>query len=174
MTNFFRRIRKKLADDKKPIKYVRYAIGEIILVVIGILIALQINNWNEHNKLEAEEIEMLNDFKTSLETDLININRNIIRGNIAKSSMEIILNHLEGDLGYSDSLKLHFSNITDTWTSELNASVFESLKSEGLTLISNKELRHDSVILYDDLRIGQKERNIRYRDLMDQGSANIL
>ncbi len=40
-----------MADDNKPLKYARYAIGEIVLVVIGILIALQINNWNEANKL---------------------------------------------------------------------------------------------------------------------------
>ncbi len=39
-----------MADDNKPLKYLKYAIGEIILVVIGILIALQINNWNELRK----------------------------------------------------------------------------------------------------------------------------
>ena len=50
MIKFFRRIRKKLADDNKPMKYLRYAIGEIVLVVIGILIALSINNWNEQRK----------------------------------------------------------------------------------------------------------------------------
>ena len=57
MINFFRRIRKQLADDNKPLKYARYAIGEIVLVVIGILIALSINNWNEqrkNNNLERE------------------------------------------------------------------------------------------------------------------------
>jgi len=47
MIPFFRKIRKKMADDNKPLKYMRYAIGEIVLVVIGILIALQINNWNQ-------------------------------------------------------------------------------------------------------------------------------
>lgn len=50
MINFFRRIRRKLADDNKPLIYFRYAIGEIVLVVLGILIALQINNWNEERK----------------------------------------------------------------------------------------------------------------------------
>jgi len=50
MIPFFRKIRKKMADDNKPMKYMRYAIGEILLVVIGILIALQVNNWNEINK----------------------------------------------------------------------------------------------------------------------------
>jgi len=52
MINFFRRIRRKLADDNKPLKYMRYAVGEIVLVVIGILIALQINNWNEQNTIQ--------------------------------------------------------------------------------------------------------------------------
>jgi hypothetical protein len=47
MINFFRKIRKQLADDNKPLKYARYAIGEIVLVMIGILLALQVNNWNE-------------------------------------------------------------------------------------------------------------------------------
>ena len=46
MINFFRKTRKKLADDNKPLKYMRYAFGEIILVVLGILIALQIKNYN--------------------------------------------------------------------------------------------------------------------------------
>ncbi|WP_299164811.1 DUF6090 family protein, partial [uncultured Eudoraea sp.] len=55
MINFFRRIRKKLADDNKPLKYMRYAIGEIVLVVIGILIALSINNWNDYRKDRIEE-----------------------------------------------------------------------------------------------------------------------
>ena len=50
MISFFRKIRKKLADDNKPVKYLRYAIGEIVLVVVGILIALQVNNWNEVRK----------------------------------------------------------------------------------------------------------------------------
>jgi len=50
MIPFFRKIRKKMADDNQFFKYSRYAIGEIVLVVIGILIALQINTWNEERK----------------------------------------------------------------------------------------------------------------------------
>lgn len=54
MINFFRQIRKQLADDNKPLKYARYAIGEIVLVVVGILIALQVNTWNEVKKTEVK------------------------------------------------------------------------------------------------------------------------
>jgi len=59
MIPFFRKIRKNLADDNKPIKYMRYAVGEIALVVIGILIALSINNWNEERKISSKEHKML-------------------------------------------------------------------------------------------------------------------
>ena len=59
MIPFFRQIRYRLAQDNHFFKYSRYAIGEIVLVVIGILIALQINNWNEERKLRNEEISAL-------------------------------------------------------------------------------------------------------------------
>ena len=55
MIPFFRKIRKKMADDNRPLKYMRYAVGEIVLVVIGILIALQINTWN-NNRIEINSI----------------------------------------------------------------------------------------------------------------------
>ena len=51
MIKFFRKIRQNLLIENKTVKYFKYAIGEIILVVIGILIALQINNWNENRKV---------------------------------------------------------------------------------------------------------------------------
>ena len=59
MINFFRKTRKKMADDNKPMKYMKYAIGEILLVVVGILIALSINNWNEERKNDLIEKELL-------------------------------------------------------------------------------------------------------------------
>ncbi|MFD2588055.1 DUF6090 family protein [Croceitalea marina] len=59
MIKFFRKIRQNLLSEGKTTKYFKYALGEILLVVIGILIALQINNWNEVNKKDAEEREYL-------------------------------------------------------------------------------------------------------------------
>ena len=52
MMKLFRKIRKRLAAENKPIEYLKYAVGEIFLLVIGILIALQINTWNEQRKRE--------------------------------------------------------------------------------------------------------------------------
>jgi len=62
MIKFFRHIRKSLLMENKTGKYLKYAIGEIILVVIGILIALQINNWNENNKASKIEHDYLTKF----------------------------------------------------------------------------------------------------------------
>ena len=71
MINFFRRFRKKLADDNQFMKYSKYAIGEIVLVVIGILIALQINNWNENRKTEIQIKKSLTALKSDLKQDMI-------------------------------------------------------------------------------------------------------
>jgi len=63
MLHFFSKMRYKLAAENKVAKYLRYAIGEILLVVIGILIALQVNNWNEHRKTKIEEKKFLKQLK---------------------------------------------------------------------------------------------------------------
>jgi len=75
MIKFFRKIRYDLMEKNKTGKYLKYAIGEIILVVIGILIALQINNWNETSKNEREQIVFLNNLKNDLNNDLIQLDQ---------------------------------------------------------------------------------------------------
>jgi hypothetical protein len=74
MIPFFRKIRKTLADDNKPLKYLRYAIGEIVLVVIGILIALQVNNWNELRKTNNENIGLIKVLESELESNILMAN----------------------------------------------------------------------------------------------------
>lgn len=69
MLKFFSRIRQNLLNENRFSKYLLYAIGEIILVVIGILIALQINNWNENRKHKKAEMEFLSGIKNDLQED---------------------------------------------------------------------------------------------------------
>jgi hypothetical protein len=69
MIKFFRKIRQKLLSENKFTKYLIYAIGEIILVVIGILIALQINNWNEQRKEQKTQISLLINLYENLGAD---------------------------------------------------------------------------------------------------------
>tara|TARA_B110000503_G_scaffold7840_1_gene10674 strand:- start:202 stop:906 length:705 start_codon:yes stop_codon:yes gene_type:complete len=75
MIKFFRKIRQNLIMENKTGTYFKYAIGEIVLVVIGILIALSINNWNETNKNEREQIVFLNNLKNDLKNDLIQLDQ---------------------------------------------------------------------------------------------------
>ena len=70
MLKFFRKIRQNLLLEGKTGKYFKYAIGEILLVVIGILIALSINNWNENRKTASEEQLLLKDLQIDLQSNL--------------------------------------------------------------------------------------------------------
>ena len=95
MIKFFRQIRYRLMTKGDTSKYFRYAIGEILLVVIGILIALQINNWNEARKTRAKEVELLKDFQNGLQFDIYQLDSIIAHYARAKVSINKVLDHLE-------------------------------------------------------------------------------
>ncbi len=103
MIRFLRNIRQKLAAENNVAKYLRYAIGEIALVVIGILIALQINNWNELRKQSIAETEFVEGVKKDLTQD--------------KQYIELILKQMEPRieafdlLNNKELLKTHNENI---------------------------------------------------------------
>ena len=78
MIKFFRRIRRKLLDEGKLRSYLIYAIGEILLVVIGILLALQVNNWTERKKNIREEKIILKEIADNLKIDIEDFQRNLI------------------------------------------------------------------------------------------------
>lgn len=59
MIKFFRKIRYNLMESRKTSQYLKYAIGEIFLVMLGILLALQVNNWNEHRKSQVKELNLV-------------------------------------------------------------------------------------------------------------------
>ncbi len=75
MIKFFRRIRQNLLTENKFSKYLIYAFGEIFLVVIGILIALSINNWNENEKSRDREKLLLTNLKEEFNFNLIQLNQ---------------------------------------------------------------------------------------------------
>ncbi len=77
MLKFFRKIRQRLLSESKFSKYLLYAVGEIVLVVIGILIALQINNWNEAKKEQAILNASLTSVRINLQEDIRNLNTQI-------------------------------------------------------------------------------------------------
>jgi hypothetical protein len=174
MINFFRKTRKKLADDNKFLKYSRYAIGEIALVVIGILIALSINNWNEERKLKVQEINILHNFQESLQADLQIFKLSIDQHKRVIKSINFLLNYMERDLVYQDSLKYHFGNTTHIWQFNVDEGVFESLKSKDLNLISNEGLRRKLLYLYGSAREAMARGQDKYRDMLDDAATNLF
>ena len=95
MIPFFRKIRKKMADDNKPLKYIRYAIGEIILVVIGILIALSINNWNETQKSIKNEEELIISLKKEITNNILELESSVEENNMYFESINKLIHSLK-------------------------------------------------------------------------------
>ena len=91
MIKFFRRIRQNLLSEGKTQKYFKYAIGEIILVVIGILIALSLNNWKEDLAKQGEETRILSGLKQEFEAYIVEVNRNIkLNTSAEKATIDLI------------------------------------------------------------------------------------
>jgi len=140
MIKFFRKIRYDLMEKNKTGKYLKYAIGEIVLVVIGILIALQINNWNENQKEKDFTKKLLLDVKISLPNNYAHLNFVIDYNEKGIKSGEIILNHLKKNLPYHDSLDIHFSKAIQYSTPKIRNIGYESLKNFGLNRLQNDTL----------------------------------
>ncbi|MBT8273486.1 MAG: hypothetical protein KJO77_06750, partial [Bacteroidia bacterium] len=105
MINFFRKIRYDLMGSRKTAKYLKYAIGEIILVVIGILIALQINNWNIANKDKKKEAVYLSKIETNLEDDIALYKSIMSQDSTMLDQLNILMRSLT-DEGETEILKI--------------------------------------------------------------------
>ena len=141
MIKFFRKIRQNLLMENKTGKYFKYAIGEIFLVVIGILIALQINNWNEAAKRSNEEQKLLYELLVNLNQD---INDNKVNADFNKDvglSAEYIVETIEARAVWNDTMKKHYGYLLRHGLSTFNTSAYDNLKSKGFDLISNDSIR---------------------------------
>jgi len=141
----FRNVRQKLASENKVVGYMRYAIGEIFLVVIGILIALQVNNWNKNKNQKVEEHNALINLKQDFSYNKKQLDSLILKTNFfVEQSMET-LNHTgakpkpktEGEFN-----KL-LSNLVSTPHYYPQNGFFDDLINSGrLNIISSAQLRN--------------------------------
>jgi hypothetical protein len=111
MIKFFRKIRQKLLTENKISKYLIYAIGEIILVVIGIMIALSINNANDIENKRQKELTLLTEMRQNLEIDRDDLDYNIEGSAERIQANEIILKAIQERVPMHDSLKPYDGNI---------------------------------------------------------------
>ena len=145
MIKFFRKIRQKLLTEDKFSKYLLYAVGEIILVVIGILIALKINNWNESKQNEDLEIAYLKGIKTNLLDDINELEKHFVSDTTNFDSYTFLIRAFNSDNIESKSQEI-ISNLNSSsrlhWF-EGQDIVFEDMKSSGgLNLIQSDTVKY--------------------------------
>ena len=141
MIKFFRRIRQRMITESKFTKYLLYAIGEIILVVIGILIALGINNWNQEKGNRLVETRVLKELNRNLLKDLEEIRGDIsIMDSVQISSNEIIRT-LKMEANLSNKFFNNISILKLIPHFDPNKSGYEFLQSKGVDIITNDSLR---------------------------------
>ncbi len=149
MISLFRKIRQKLLLENKVGNYLKYALGEIVLVVVGILIALQINNWNEGRKTKKFENEILFLINQNLERDFVLLSEELYN---AKKAIDLTDRLLEqvAMKNYGDSLNLWMGKIICFERFKSQSSAFEVLKSKGLETISDNQLQLALISYYDE------------------------
>lgn len=107
MIKFFRRFRQKMLSKNKSSQYLLYAIGEIVLVVIGILIALSINNWNEERKTKSNAENYINKIINDLSVDTLNINASIVLSDTFETNISTYFDEFNS----SDSLNIPIDSL---------------------------------------------------------------
>jgi hypothetical protein len=161
MIKLFRNIRSKLLQENRISRYFLYAIGEIFLVVIGILIALQINNWNEERIVRNEESVYLQRLLDEMVLDSTRLESTIRLSQFKLDASYFILNELEKvNRSNIDTLELVIGTfrIAINITSPPDLTTYEELISTGkLNIIRNKEI---------------KSKISRYKRLVDSYGAN--
>ena len=111
MIKFFRKIRQNLLSEGKTGKYLKYAIGEIILVVIGILIALSINNWNENQKLQKSKTEYYKQLLVEINLDIKKLEPKLNRIEQSIKTYDAYLAIFETPNIPLDSIYLHIKKV---------------------------------------------------------------
>ncbi|MCW5898562.1 MAG: hypothetical protein KIT10_04770 [Flavobacteriales bacterium] len=148
MPRIFNAIRQRLLKENRLTRYLVYAVGEILLVVIGILIALSINNASAEKKTRGKELALLQEMQKNLTTDLQDVRYNVTGNKERIRANESVLKALQDRAALDDSLKHHFGNILGNYQISENTAAWENLKSVGIDLISDDSLRNAISALY--------------------------
>ncbi len=162
MIKFFRKLRYNLMEQNKTGKYLKYAIGEIILVVIGILIALSINNWNEQRKTRLLEESYNQSIKNDLKSDHKTIGFIIKDTKLIIDAYESLMDQLKSFDTIKDSRPLYKLMRDNTGFIDLKIgdNTIETLKSSGnIEIISSKPVREAIQTYYDTVEIIYMQQN---------------
>ena len=140
MLRFFRHIKQKMLKEGQLSQYLLYALGEILLVVLGILLALQINNWSEDKKNRQNEVYILAEIVNNLKEDAGQIATIIQARQDTKVAVNRMLRHLSQPLVPADTIAVDLGYFLKFERYYPIYVAYEMMKSTGLK-ISNRQLR---------------------------------
>jgi hypothetical protein len=144
MLHFLRRTRQQLLEEKKISRFLLYAIGEIILVVIGILLALQISSWNEDRITRKEEQVLLSGLKQEMNDNLAQIQNVILFNKRSRDAARKLLDIYGGNYRDFESTEIDslFAQVQWAWTFNPKVGVLNSIKTTGrIGTIRNPEIQ---------------------------------
>jgi hypothetical protein len=151
MLPFLRKIRHQLVQENRFSRYILYALGEIFLVVIGILIALQINNWNEEKKIRSYELKMLKELSNVIQKDESYFQSMVDRLHQKGEAVDKLLEFRETNQANLDSIGKYFQVTRYETLFQYNSGPYGSIKSSGIEKISNDLIRTKMVDMYEFL-----------------------
>jgi hypothetical protein len=130
-------------------KYLVYAIGEVLLVVIGILIALQVNNWNNESARKDSEIDILQEINRNLSINVSELSAEISKQEGMISTINLIMEQIKNDIPPHDSMGLRYASVAWGENFKIANSAFENLKTSGFNLVSSDTLRRNIIQLFN-------------------------
>lgn len=154
MFKFFRHIRKQLLTHSKFSQYLLYAIGEIVLVVIGILIALQLNNYSEYKKEREKEIALLTNLSNEIGLDILQIDNNTQLSQERLSRLDSTLQLLQqtDNIDKPSFIQQSFQFVIDQYFKS-NSGIFDEAVSSGkMSYVQNETLRQNIFDYYRNAR----------------------
>jgi len=150
MIKFFRKIRQNLLSESKTRMYLKYAIGEIVLVVIGILIALQLNTAKENWQREKLRQELLTELRSSMMEDTLALNREKKALKSAYINAMLLKKVIKEDLPYTEALDSSLAFIRLASSVSADYKIYDRLLAIGMDIIGDKDLSMEIVHYYDD------------------------
>jgi hypothetical protein len=124
---------------------------EVIVVIVGILIAYNLEQWSDSRNTKKREIEILKEFKAALSADSIEMHNNILMHEYSILSSRIILKVIKENLLYHDSLDACFAHTHTFSVFSGRVGPIEQLKNSNLAVVSNDKLRLEIISMYDEV-----------------------
>ncbi len=167
MLSYLRKIRNKLVNEGNMLKYLTYAFGEIIIVVIGILLALYLNNWNQERTEKKLELQYYQGIKNQLNEDLTTLNGEIEYNqdflNQFSYAKKLILLNDKSKIDTLGKIALNMVRFSDF---RRKSNIYQTLVNSGeIVLINNNEITE---------KLQSLEENYTYINRLEENHASII